>query len=115
MPKFYKYPKSIARELILEAKSLSFHYWLDELDCSVSFHRKSTEKTLDEIINLCETEPAHFTLIERCDSIGRFHDHDHENYYEVGASTLGIGINYFIWILVSIEDGEKLIKKYELS
>ncbi len=113
MPKFYKYPKSIARELILEAKSLSFHSWLDELDCSVSFCRKSTEKTLDEIIHLCETNPAHLTLIERCDSIGRFHDH--ENYYEIGASTLGIGVDYFIWILVSIENGEKLIKKYELS
>lgn len=112
MPKFFKYPKSIARELIKEAESLSFHKWVDELDCSVSVARKSTKKTLDEIIDLCETNSAHFTVIERRDSIGRFHDH--ENYYEIGASTLGIGVDYFIWILVSIENGEKLIKKYKL-
>lgn len=112
MPKFYKYPKSIARKLILEAKSLSFHHWLDELDCSVSWCRKSTEKTLDEIINLCENNSAHFTLIERQDTLARYFGH--ETYYEIGASTLGIGVDYFIWILVSIEDGEKLIKKYKL-
>lgn len=112
MPKFYKYPKSIARELILEAKSICFHFWLDQLDCSVSFRREKTEKTLDEIIDLCETNPAHFTIIERRDSLGRFHGH--ESYYEIGASTLGGGVNYFIWILVSIENGEKLIKKYKL-
>lgn len=111
--KYLTYPKTIARELIKDAEAVCFHKWLDELNCSESIARRKTDKTLDEIISLCETTPSHFTIIERADSIGRFHDH--ERYYEIGASTLSTEISYFIWILVSVEEGERLIKKYNLS
>ena len=104
---YYKFPKTIARELIKEAESLSFHKWCDELDCSVSFARKNTKKTLDEILDLSDSVPTLFTFIER--------DNPDGHHYEVGASTLPIGVSYFIWILVSIENGEKLIKKYNLN
>ena len=36
-------------------------------------------------------------------------------YFEVGLSTMGMKPEYFVWINTSIENGEKLIKKYSLK
>ena len=65
MSKFFYIPKNIARKIIKEAEAVCFDKFCDELDCSKSFHRGSSEKTVDEILDLCESGRGHYVVAER--------------------------------------------------
>lgn len=54
------------------------------------------------------TNNCHYVVIRRQDAIG-------EIYGEIGFSTMNLGINYYLFILISISDFYKLVGKYKLE
>jgi hypothetical protein len=95
------------REVLTEAMSVALHVYCDKLDCSESFARQPTDKTPEWVLDRALSVDSHFHFIERDDSCGR--------YFDVGLSTLMGSPDYFLWIKVSIEEGERLIEKYNLE
>ena len=83
---------------------------VDELDCRKSFLRRKTDKTIEEVLQLGLNNGALFNFIERwCAQYGDI------DYFDVGLSVTVDGVSYFLWIVVSIEDGESLISQFNLK
>ena len=106
----YKFSKEIARQLLLEAMELSKSVTTDELDCSKSFHRIATDKSPIEVLELGLTGKHTFYSF-----IFRPAQGSQEEHFEVGLSTMLMKPDYFLWIRLSIVDGNKLAKKYDLE
>lgn len=82
--------------------------YVQQLDCSISWARQSTDKTFDDIILISKQKKVvynHFVFIHR--------NFDRE-YIEIGLST-DIDISYFIFIELPIEKLEEYIKLYNLQ
>ena len=95
--------------LMREALSLAYRTSVDELDCAKSFARQNTMKFWDEILAIGLTdERAMFTFIRRDADVGE------REMYEIGLSTTSMGVKYFIWMDLTIPNGDFLIKKYSL-
>ena len=89
--------------------SMTPQVWCDQLDGSVSFSRQPTDKTPEEVLQIGLREVnTLWNFIKREAMCGD------EAYYDVGCCTLGKRPEYFLWIKLSIEDGDKLVKKYKL-
>lgn len=89
--------------------------WTDELDCSKSFARKPSNKTREEVLEICLKNKSHFVFIFRDQS---FLDKDSpfaQNYWDVGCSTLCNNPDYFLWIKLTEEQGCNLAKKHKLK
>lgn len=109
--KSYKIPKDKIKEIITESISLANGIWVDELDCSKSFARKPTDKTIQEVFKIgLKGKSTFWNFIYR----PAFYEGE-KPYFDVGCRTMGIGLDYFLWIKLNVENGEKLIKKYKLK
>lgn len=107
----YKIPREKAKEILSDALDRSFNTWADELDCSKSCHRQTTNKTPLEILELgLSLETTHYTFIWR-----EVQDFGGENHWEVGLSTLSGTPAYLLWIQLNENDGLELIRKYNLK
>lgn len=101
--------KSFDRELFNDALEFAFFSRVDKLDGKPI--REPIDTPIKEIMDLCLRDTKrHMTFIERDER-----DYGGLLYFEVGLSTMGIKPEYFVWINISIENGEKLIKKYSLK
>lgn len=90
-----------------EGIKLAHKVWVDELDCSKSFCRCATDKSVEQVLQICLAhKDTHWTFIHRQYPTPHF---------ELGGSTLCLPINYFLWIQVDKRDAELLIKKYKLK
>jgi len=107
----YDIPKNKRKSVIEDALEVSFLTETDELDCNKSFSRYSSNKTPQEVLELCLSKSAHFVFILK-DEREQFGEKD---YFDVGCSTLTASPDYFLFISLSIEDGNKLIKKHDLK
>jgi hypothetical protein len=103
----FKIPLTKAKQVLEAAMALAYHVYCDELDCSKSFSRQPTNKTPQEVFEIgLKTPRTLYTFIYR----------DWEKkFFDVGLSTIGQVPNYFLWISLDIENGEKLIKKFKLK
>jgi hypothetical protein len=106
----YKFSKEIARQLLTEAMELSYSVKVDELDCSKSCCRVATDKTPIEVLEIGLNDK--YTLYS---FIYRRNYGYPKDYFELGLSTMLMNPDYFLWIRLSIEDGNNLAKKYKLS
>jgi len=93
------------KKSILElAKKLSYEYHIDKLDCSISWARRQIDMSFEEVMKKFG-DSCHFVVILRkgfdC----------HENKGEIGFSTM-TGIDYYLFIYLTEENLEKIIKKY---
>jgi len=79
--------------------------------CSSDLCRQSTEKTAAEIIEIWENTNGTFNCIFR--DLQRFMP-ESESYWDVGLSTFG-PISYFLWIELKPEDGDQLVKEFDLK
>lgn len=110
--------KAEKRTLLHDAVDLSLCYNIDELDCSKSFARVASKLTLDEFCNKIDTSNfIHWVLIHRKSGFplvihGAFVEMP--SYYEFGIRLGDNQIDYFIFVYMNIENGEKLVDKYEL-
>jgi hypothetical protein len=104
----FKVPKSRAEECIREALKLSYFVNVDELDCSKSFARQPTNKTVGEILEIgFKYKSTLYNFIYKDVAfVGE------EPYYDVGFSTVGLKPEYFLWLKLTPENGQKLIEKY---
>jgi len=109
MQQSYKIPRAKAKQVLEAAMALAYHVHCDELDCSKSFARQPTDKTPQEVFEIgLKTPGTLYTFIHR-DYRGWEQD-----FFDVGLSTIGQVPNYFLWISLDIENGEKLIKTFKL-
>jgi hypothetical protein len=111
MRKPYKIPKGKAAEILGKALALSRNVKVDQLDCSVSVRRQPTDKTILEVLTLGLENSSFYHFIHR-EGMNWL---DEEEYYDVGLSTCGLTPDYFLWIKLSIEQGNKLIQDYNLD
>lgn len=107
---FYKNDLSVTQklELLEEAKSKSYNWWVDILDCSKSFSRQKVEMDFEEILSKL-TDKSHFTFIHR---MPRFNE---DSYLETGFVTMVGEPEYFLWIQCKIDIMPQLISKYNLN
>lgn len=104
---FYKVriPLETKRAICDAAMKVATIWWVDQLDCKVSFSRQSIESTYDEIIAKL-TGGCHFVVIHRMGG---------EEYGEIGFSTMCARIDYFLWIHTTVEDLHKIVKQFNLE
>ena len=93
--------------LLDDCKAICFHWWVDKLDCSVSFRRERIEMSFEEMKQKL-TDKSHFVVIDRkyC-MIGE------PKHFEIGFCTLK-SIEYFLFIHVEDEIMLPVIEKYGL-
>ncbi len=87
------------RQLLLKAKAVCSHFWVDILDCSKSFARQRIDMPFEEIMAKLD-EKCHFTVIHR-----NFLPID--RYLEMAFSTM-TSPDYFLWIILD----EKYIPEF---
>ena len=108
----YRLPNA-KEDFLRKAMSLAFDVRVDQLDCSISAARQSTDKSIEEVLQMCLAgKNTHYVCIlrdERDYYSGKL-------YYDIGASTMNPGsTDYFLWINVDVEPAEKLIKEFNLE
>lgn len=102
-------------EMLAEAKTDSYRWWADKLDCAVSSARQHLpDMPFEEIVAMLD-EKAHFVVIHRrgydenrADDFGRW-------YLEVGFCTMGSGINHYLWVQLDEKHIEAYATKYGLA
>lgn len=92
-------------EIIHYAKRKATDWWVDKLDCAESWSRQKVEMSFSDIMQKF-TNKCHFTVIHR---------RGYEKKGEIGFSTMGLGIEYYLWINISEEDLDELVEKFELE
>jgi hypothetical protein len=106
--KHYRLPKSLAHAVIESAKAEAKRVWVDQLDCSVSFSRQKTTKTVDEVLEMALNSPRTlWSFIIRYDL--------EPSYADIGCATMTNPVDYFLWIETSAEVAEKLAKRFCLE
>lgn len=94
--------------LLAEAKRKNSNWWVDKLDCAKSFSREPIKMSFDNIIKKLD-ETAHFVVIKR-------YDHIENKYYgEIGFSTMGSNVNYFLFIYLKEIHLDYIIDIFELT
>lgn len=100
-------------EIIHYAKLKTTDWWVDKLDCAESWARQKVEMSFNEIMKKF-TNTCHFTIIHRRGNEESKHKDLWKWQGEIGFSTMGQGVEHFLWINISEEDLEKLVEKFEL-
>jgi hypothetical protein len=93
-------------EILQLAHDVSDYWWVDILDCSKSIYRQRIYMPFSDILLKLNNE-SHFTIIHRKTS--------GENHVEFGFSTMGSGPSYFLWINLSLDKANKLLKQFGLK
>jgi len=97
-------------KLLTEAYSICDKWWVDILNSNSCFRTK-IEMTFEEAILKCN-DKDYFTLFYRvgmeCIS--------EPDYYEFGFTTSACKLpTYYLWIFTTVENGNKLIDKYNIN
>jgi len=94
--------------LLDDSKAVCFHWWVDKLDCSISFRRERIEMTFEEMKQKL-TNKAHYVIIDRS-----YYMKDEPKHFEIGFCTM-TEIEYFLFILVEDEKMFPILEKYGLQ
>ena len=104
-----KLSTSVLKLFYTDAVKLSYDTHIDKLDCNISFKRQGTdEKTIQEMIDSARSS-YHNVCIDRSVQYKGLSD-----YGEIGYSNLK-GINYFLYIFVTLDNLKVLVDKYKLK
>lgn len=90
--------------ILNDAFAVNERWWVDILDCNISFARKKIEMSFEDIM-LKFHEKAHFVVIHR---------KGYEICGEIGFCTLK-SPEYFLWIHLSVENLNFIVTKYNLK
>jgi len=91
-------------DLLRKAFDKKFNWWVDKLDCRVSFAREKTDMSFEEVMTHF-SDKACMVVIHR--KKGFLDDAPH---LEVGFCTMESPIEYFLWIEVPISLKEEFVK-----
>jgi hypothetical protein len=112
----YKLTPSVAKKLLPEAINVAESVKVDQLDCSVSWRRQPTDKTIEEVLALGLSNPdTIYSFIYRDQSFLPQEYPENCDYWDVGFRTDTPQAEYFLWIRLHIKSGEELVKKYDLE
>jgi hypothetical protein len=92
--------------LLRDCKEVSYTWWADTLDCSVSIARQKYDCTFEEIL-------AHLTQAALVVVIDRGTWHNPLGSFEVGFRSMG-QVDYFLFIHVECSKMPPIIDKYHL-
>ena len=101
-----KLPQDKIIELLREAKDLSYNWWVDILDCKVSFARQKIDMSFNDVLKRID-KSTHFVFINRKGHPNR------EHRLEIGFRTME-DKDYFLFIYVDEEKKDYFIEKYGL-
>lgn len=111
MDKFYNIHKLSLQEkknLINDCKSICYDYWIDKLDCNVSWARQRTDLSFEDIMKKCN-EGTHFVVIDR-----DYYPIDEKKHFEVGFRVMS-NIDYFLFMWIEDDKMPSIIQKYNLE
>jgi len=91
--------------LLRDSKDRCYEWWVDTLDCSISFSRQKTQMEFEDILKKL-TNDCLFTIIHR-----KFI----ERHLEIGFCTLSGAPDYFLWIKCHESDIQYFVDKYKLK
>ena len=93
--------------MLRDCRELSYTWWVDKLDCAVSWSRQKIDCSFEEILARIGTQTA-FVMIDRgCWGGDR-------QYFEIGFRTMESPVDYFLFIEVESEKMPPILKKYRL-
>ncbi len=90
-------------DLLRRAFDKKFKWWVDKLECRVSFAREKIDMSFEEVMTHF-SDKAHMVVIHRKEKFPNV------PYLEVGFCTMGSPIEYFLWIKVPISLKEEFVK-----
>ncbi|WP_280746366.1 MULTISPECIES: hypothetical protein [unclassified Parabacteroides] len=96
-------------ELLKECRNICQTWWVDKLDCSISFARQRIDISFEEIMEKF-SDSAHFVVIDR-----KFHPLDEVKHFEIGFSAMTSPIDYFLFIWVEDEKMPEILRKYNMN
>ena len=101
-------PPSKAKLIMEDAMAIADSIVVDQLDCSVSLMRQSTNHSPVEILSMA--------LLNRGNTMWHFiiRESDAERYADIGCIT-GNRPEYFLWIRLDIDLALALAEKYKLK
>lgn len=109
-----KFPLHTREACLREAIKISHDVHCDQLDCSINIARQPTDKTPEQVLELgMDDRRTHYHFIRR-DGYPLDGPLYEDGYYDVGLSTMFTGSppDYFLWIKLTLEQGERMIEKY---
>ena len=93
-----------------KAYKLSYEFWLDKLDCSESFQRVKVEGAAFKDAMRHHGDRCIPSVILRSGaSVAR----SEEPHYEVGFRAMGRDVDWFLYLLVSVENESELVECFE--
>ena len=97
-------------EIIKWAYEHNITWWTDKLDCSISFQKQKQEMSIDEILEMYQTNDKfeHFVIILR------HFISENPSYGEIGFR-IGNEIDFFLFIHISVEDLKLLVEQFNLE
>lgn len=119
--KWYSIPKGKEEEIMREGKSFALEYFIDKLEIEKSWRRERADLSFDEVLEIFSTFKMHWVFIQRNQNpyfiFGNSYEHTKEYfpYYEIGGCTIGYNPEYFLFIYMTKENGDKLVNKYNLK
>lgn len=97
------------KQLLIDAKEVCMDWNTDILDVSKSWARKRTDMAFEDTIKKLD-DSCHYVIIHRDYSFS-----NSEDVGEIAFSTLGAGVDYFLFIHLTIDNLNKIVKKYKLN
>lgn len=94
-------------EILNAAKLLCKEYWVDKLDCNISWARQRIDMSFDEVMKLYNPK-CHTVVIYRKGSV------QSEYYGEIGFTTMS-GVNFYLWIILTVDNLMNLVEKHKLK
>jgi hypothetical protein len=104
---FFVFPEN-KKEFLEECMEVADKVWTDELDCAKSALRQPTDKTPEEVLEICLKGKSHYTFIYRA-------GYGQPDYFETGLSTLDNDPDYFLWVNLGVEQGLEMIERWSLE
>lgn len=92
--------------ILNDAYSLNNEWWVDQLDISKSHGREIIEMSYEDVIKHFN-DSCHFVVIQR-------NGYD-EPYGEIGFCTMGKKTEYFLWVILNLENLYYITEKYNMS
>ena len=99
-------------DIFNDCKEISYEWWADKLDCSVSISRQKLACSFEAILGRLD-ENAHVVVIDRGTWGSPFGES--KEHFEIAFRSMSHPVDYFLFIEVESEKMPPILKKYNLS
>ena len=93
-----------------KAYKLSYEFWLDKLDCTVSYARQKVEgATFEDAMSHFGDRAISIVVLRDGAALAR----NEEPYYEVGFRSMGRDVDWFLYLLVNVKVESELVEYFK--